>query len=417
MFKCRNALIKLHYRTPTLLALRTNGLSQGQLRNYGTSQSCYSNIFETQDFLKEFSRFNSSDEAALATLYNNGRSSGVLHEHNIFNVREALCSMKGGTICAMKLRDTATSAQDKKMSDALRLYLESCFSMDTLEFRRLTFEDSPGLMLERVAEKDSVLARVRTLRELKKRLGDGRRCYALLHPQLPNDPVVFIHVALTQELANGLPYLDEHCHDHPKPLCAMFYSVNAPHTALGGLDLATKIIKLAAEDLSREFPSVRTFSTLSPIPGFMSWLQKAAQGNTVGLPTELGAQIFTAVKGRGELPSSPAGKITALQLLQQTIANGEWVLDERLANSLRPALEWLGRHYLAKEKAKDAPLDPVARFHLRNGASLHRLNWMGNPSAIGLSRSAGMMVNYMYDLSKLRERSLLFPSVHVNPNF
>jgi len=355
-----------------------------------------------------------------------GRSSGVLKEDNINHLRDALSNMKGGTLCAMKLRNAAIATKDKHINNSMRMYLEACFSVDALEFRRVTFEDSHGLMLERVAEKDSVLARIRTLRELKKRLGDGRRCYALLHPQLPDDPVAFIHVALTQELAPGLPYLDQHCHDHPQPKCAMFYSVNSPHAALGGLDLATRIIKLAAADVAASYPTVQTFCTLSPIPGFMSWLEKAAAGPThVTLPADIASNMAILA---AELPVLPGGCATAttqvqaghsqeLALLVKLIADGSWANDEKLASSLKPALEYLGRQYLANEKAKEAPLDPVARFHLRNGASLHRLNWLGNPSTLGLERSAGMMVNYMYDLSKLRERAKAFPNVHVNSSF
>ena len=384
---------------------------------------CYrsfsSTIFETQDFLTQFHSEENRDENGLLGAYEVGRSSGVLKEDNINNLREALSNMKGGTLCAMKLRSAAIIAKDKQINSSMRLYLEACFSSDALEFRRVTFEGSHGLMLERVAEKDSVLARIRTLRELKKRLGDGRRCYALLHPQLPDDPVAFIHVALTQDLAPGLPYLDLHCCDHPQPKCAMFYSVNSPHAALGGLDLAARIIKLAAADVASSFPSVHTFCTLSPMPGFMSWLGKAAMGPThVTLPASIASNLAILAAEISEAGASQhvmAGQ--ELTFLVGLIADGSWAQDRKLTDSLRPALEHLGRQYLASEKAKEAPLDPVARFHLRNGASLHRLNWMGSPSTMGLERSAGMMVNYMYDLPKLRERATAFPHVHVNSDF
>ena len=122
---------------------------------------------------------------------------------------------------------------------------------------------------EKVAEQDSVLHRVRTLRDLKKRLGEGRRRFALTHPSLPNDPIAFIHCALTPELAPSLPYLDETCREGLVPSHAMFYSVNAPHTALSGLDLATRIIKRAVQAVQEEFPTLTTFSTLSPVPSFM----------------------------------------------------------------------------------------------------------------------------------------------------
>lgn len=382
-------------------------------------RSFSSSLYDTQDFLTAFHARDSKDEKGLLGAFEVGRSSGVLTEDNFKTLRDVLSNMRGGTLCAMKLRTAAIVAKDKQLNNSMKMYLEACFAIDTLEFRRVTFEDSTGVMLERVAEKDSVLARIRTLRELKKRLGDGRRCYALLHPQLPDDPVAFIHVALTQDLANSLPYLDEHCREHPQPTHAMFYSVNSPHAALGGLDLAMRIIKLAAADVAQVYPSVHTFSTLSPIPGFMTWLHKVAQGPThVVLPAEIVSKLAIIAA-----ESSEAGTVQAvfagqeLAFLVKLLADETWVQDEKLSSSLRPVLEHLGRQYLASEKAKEAPLDPVARFHTRNGASLHRLNWLGNPSQGGLHKSAGLMVNYMYDLSKLKERALAFPNVHVNSDF
>jgi hypothetical protein len=413
--------------TPALVnCIPACGRSMGKIQvgiRTMSSNSNTGNIFDTMDFLNQFATVEpaSASEAALFTA---GRASGALHEAT---VREALSSMKGGTLCAMKLRNAAMNARDKTLSGSLKNYLEAAFSRDTLEFRRVTFEGSTGLMLERVAEKDSVLAKIRTLRELKKRLGDGRRCYALLHPDLPDDPVAFIHVALTQELAGGLPYLDQHCREHPSPNCAMFYSVNSPHAALGGLDLATKIIKLAAAEVGRNHPSVRTFCTLSPIPGFMSWLaavgggSASLEGTPIVLPSALQAQLATAAGSASTQWLSETSDVSrsqrALRFLHSAVSDFNWIQDENLVAQLRPSLEWLGRRYLAHEKQQGAPLDPVGRFHLRNGASLHRLNWMGNPSVIGLSRSAGLMVNYLYDLGKLKERALAFPNVHVGDSF
>ena len=171
-------------------------------RNLSTVRT--SSIFETARFLTDFKASGDAN-----TLYDSGVSNNVLNAvTNGNNLREALSGMDGGIVCAMKLRKMAMKRKDKALDKSLRDYLQVAFSRDSLKFKQVTFEESHGVMLERVAENDSVLTKIRTLRELKRRLGNGRRCYALLHPQLPDDPVAFIHVALTQDLAPGIQYLD-----------------------------------------------------------------------------------------------------------------------------------------------------------------------------------------------------------------
>ncbi len=383
----------------------------------GSSTRSNTDIFATERFLTDFL---DCDVSSRTHLFDEGVASGVLiPDTNSANLRDALSSMKGGTVCAMKLRKISMAHKDKqthkRLNNVLRDYLQVCFSRDALEFRQVTFESSHGAMLERVAEKDSVLSRIRTLRELKRRLGNGRRCYALLHPQLPDDPVAFIHVALTQELAPGIQYLDRYCKQHLAPKCAMFYSVNSPHAALSGLDLASRIIKLAVADVAKDFPSIDTFSTLSPIPGFNGWLAKVAEGEIGGvkLPQEIVDDFADAAPSGAE-----ADVLAHINNIVNTAS--EWHKDERVKLRLRPALEWLGRHYLTSQtdvRGSSIPYDPVARFHLRNGASLHRLNFLGNDSLIGLSRSSGLMVNYMYDMQHLQERALSFPKVHIHDAF
>jgi hypothetical protein len=418
-------------------------------------------IFATEKFLSDFAN---SDANSSSRLFDSQLSKGGVLDSssNKGNITEALSTMQGGTVTAMKLRNLAMKHKEKHLSNILKDYLQSCFSTDVLEFRRVTFEKSTGVMLERVAEKDNVLTKIRTLRELKKRLGNGRRCYALLHPHLPEDPVAFIHVALTQELATGLSYLDRHCIESESPTidgisfepkCAMFYSVNSPHSALSGLDLASRIIKLSVNDLRNEYPSIDTFSTLSPIPGFNTWLQKLVNSISTNISTSTivsaSAHTFTGnddiklsekmpqeiidsivdlsskssapsnVKGNINIPIN-ANEIDVLKYILSIVTDPsyDWFKNNLTKTAMRSTLEWLGRQYLATSKANNGtPYDPVARFHLRNGASLHRLNWMGNDSLIGMSRSSGLMVNYMYSLDALEQRSQEFPNIHVNEAF
>ena len=195
----------------------------------------------------------------------------------------------------------------------------------------------------------------------------------------------------------------------------MFYSVNAPHRALSGLDLATRIIKLAVQAVQEEFPTVKTFSTLSPIPSFMSWLQAARRAP---FPSSVEATILSIAKDKGGQPwevGSDEGQ-AALRFLAETLSKPKWFDDMALREALTEPLQWLGTYYLAVEKlgcgVDGLPFDPVARFHLRNGASMHRLNVHGNPTAGGLQKSAGLMCNYLYSLPDLRSRHESFMGSH-----
>lgn len=364
------------------------------------------------------SSFDRPSEADIA-IVRKSLNAGVLSGSEYLT--KQLVNHSQGTVVAMKLRDcvNVNMQEDKKRGDNALLetyksvnrrlinFLSISFSVDKLRFERVTFHESSGMMLEKVAEQDSVLNRVRTLRDLKKRLGEGRRCYALIHPHLPNDPIAFIHVALTQTLAPSLSYLDEHCREELVPTHAMFYSVNAPHSSLGGLDLATRIIKLAVSAIKEEFPPVMTFSTLSPVPGFMGWLAGARRAP---FPPSVEERVLEIATARGEetweIGSDHGAK--ALATMLSVISDPESANDKEMLESLRKPLHWLGSYYLIREKqgcsSEGLPYDPVARFHLRNGASLERVNPLGNLSNIGLKRSGTLMCNYVYSLSDIQER-------------
>lgn len=160
----------------------------------------------------------------------------------------------------------------KALDKAIQQWLSYSLSLDTLELRRITFDSSSGHILEKVARGESV-HRVRSLTELKRRLYDGKRCFALFHPALHEEPLVFIHVGLTTELSQSLASLDI-TKSEKSPTHAIFYSVNSPLSALRGLDMASLLIKEVANYLSIHFPTIVRFSTLSPIPKFLTWLDK-----------------------------------------------------------------------------------------------------------------------------------------------
>ncbi len=162
---------------------------------------------------------------------------------------------------------------------------------------------------------------------------------------------------------------------------------------MDGISFGNFLIKRVVDHLSHEFPNLKTFATLSPIPRFNHWLQRTLSEGEAGLllPAE-----------RKALVKAYNGQRGAKGALKELVTNPDWVADEATAKALKPVLMRLGARYLAREKRRDTTaLDPVAHFHLSNGARIERLNWMADVSRRGLEQSSGMMINYRYDLSEL----------------
>jgi malonyl-CoA decarboxylase len=238
------------------------------------------------------------------------------------------------------------------------------FDVGFLDLRRITW-DSPASLVEKLIKYEAVHD-IRSWADVKNRLDSDRRCYGFFHPRLPGEPLIFVEVALMNEIAASItPLLDESAApaDLDKATTAIFYSISNTQTGLKGVSFGDSLIKHVVETLKLEFPRLKTFATLSPIPGLRAWLTKNAPAETL--------------KG--------------------------WERPEDLAENAparRTLLGWAAR-YLGAELNDGKPLDPVARFHLGNGARVERLNWAADPSAKGLKQSYGLMVNYLYDLKRL----------------
>jgi malonyl-CoA decarboxylase len=261
-------------------------------------------------------------------------------------------------------------------ADLLRV-LRSWFNRGFLRLERIDWRTS-ALVLEKLIQYEAVHA-IDGWHDLRRRLEVDRRCYAFFHPQLPDEPIIFIEVALTRGMsAQVQPLLDTRTpvEEPANADCAVFYSITNCQEGLRGISFGNQLIKQVAEDLKREFPHLRRFATLSPIPGFRRWLEQAP----------LGPEQRT-VLSRLEDPAWHAGEVP--EPLQK-------LLLRLCACYLLHAKQDAG-----KEGAKAEPLDPVARFHLGNGAALERLNWLADVSEQGVSRSAGMMVNYVYWLAEV----------------
>lgn len=288
---------------------------------------------------------------------------------------------------------------DKRLL-ALDAELEHLFStwfdVAFLELRRLSW-DSPASLLEKLIQYEAVHD-IRSWADLKNRLDSDRRCYGFFHPRLPNEPLIFVEVALVENISGSItPLLDEAAApiDIGKATTAVFYSISNTQSGLRGVSFGDSLIKHVVETLQQEFPRLRTFATLSPIPGLRAWLGKNAGAMIERLDERRRNELGRAV---GE--DSPQ----AVHLLDA--ADKAQSLDE--GSPARQMLLQCAAHYLARALVDGKPVDPVARFHLGNGARVERLNWAGDPSAKGHKQSYGMMVNYLYDLKRIdKHRSLL----------
>ena len=271
------------------------------------------------------------------------------------------------------------------------------FDVGFLELRRLSW-DSPASLLEKLIEYEAVHD-IRSWADLKNRLDSDRRCYGFFHPRLPQEPLIFVEVALGQTLSSSMaPLLDESAAaaDLAKAHTAIFYSISNTQPGLRGVGFGDSLIKHVVETLCNEFPRLRTFATLSPIPGLRSWLQKNAGTLLEGWSDKQRADLAQALQ-LGSLD-------TAAPLLQAFDSADS--LDAR--SPVRQALMQSAAHYLARALPGGRPADPVARFHLGNGARVEQLNWNADRSAKGHKQSYGLMVNYLYDLKRIdRHRALL----------
>ncbi len=263
-------------------------------------------------------------------------------------------------------------------ADLLHLF-RSWFNRGFLRLERIDWR-TPANVLEKLIEYEAV-HEIKGWDDLRRRLQSDRRCFAFFHPALPDEPLIFIEVALTRELATHVaPLLDlaAPIDDPDRATHAMFYSITNCQVGLRGVSFGNFLIKQVAEDLQRRHPKLKTFATLSPVPGFARWLK--------GVRDKLSPELA--------LLDTPGWHQTS----------GAAALAERLTA--------LGAYYLLRAKRGEDPLDAVARFHLGNGAALERVNALADLSAAGLERGASLMVNYVYRLKDIEENHEAFVKAH-----
>ena len=268
--------------------------------------------------------------------------------------------------------------------------LTAWFDVGLLTLRRIDW-NSPASLLEKLVAYEAV-HEIESWDDLKNRLGPDRRCYAFFHPRMPDEPLIFIQVALTSGLADSVQALLDASapdDDPSKADTAIFYSISNAQVGLRGISLGNFLIKRVVDDLSHELPNLKTFATLSPIPRFRWWLEKSLASGAHKLLTGSEHEAIRSVSG---VHGAKGG-------LKRLLEDPDWFRDEAVAKALRKPLTRLCARYLLQEKQGGSmPVDPVARFHLSNGAQVERLNWMADTSANGIRQSAGLMVNYLYRL-------------------
>jgi len=287
------------------------------------------------------------------------------------------------------LQEADRNSRLKPISADLAHLFTSWFNRGFLVLRRIDWRTS-AVILEKLIQYEAV-HQIHGWHDLRRRLETDRRCYAFFHPALPDEPIIFIEVALTRDLSDKVQLLldpDSPVLDTTAAEWAIFYSITNCQEGLRGVPFGSFLIKQVVEDVTKYFPRIRKFATVSPVPGFRRWLvEKAA-----------------------ELSQLP--KFAPLASVLAKIDQPGWIEDQAQHPELVRHLAPLCAYYLLRAKHGHEPLDSVARFHLKNGARLERVNWLGDTSAAGLQRSVGFSANYVYRLPDVERNHELYVREH-----
>ncbi|MBB4016651.1 malonyl-CoA decarboxylase [Chelatococcus caeni] len=298
----------------------------------------------------------------------------------------------GGTAALVRMREELIehlpNRPDLRAVDADFVHLfSSWFNRGFLVLRPIDWT-TPANILEKIIRYEAV-HEIHDWDDLRRRLEPpDRRCFAFFHPQLVDEPLIFVEVALTAEIPGAIaPLLAK----DRKPIAAeaattaVFYSISNTQRGLGGVSFGNFLIKQVVDDLKRDLPNLKTFVTLSPVPGFAKWLER-----------ERGSEASQALDAEAK---------TVLAALDEEGWHEDPATAEKVRKVLLPAAAW---YFLKAKTPNGRPVDPVARFHLGNGARLERLNFLGDTSAKGLGQAHGLMVNYLYALEDIEKNHEAF---------
>ncbi len=325
------------------------------------------------------------------------------------------------TIVAMRAQLLQRLRQDKRLSavDAdFEHLLSSWFNPGFLRLERVDWT-SPARLLEKIIQHEAV-HEIDGWSDLRRRLEPDRRCFAFFHPVLPDEPLIFVEVALIPQMPAAIaPLLDRrHAADQDSKnfKVAAFYSISNCQPGLRGINLGNFLIKRVAEELHEEFPRLKTFCTLSPIPSFVTWLAKVEAIESPRLKPAALTALNTAL---AELRSVHGKDLSRLAGLLAAPSEQEQTRDSAADAAAREAdqarlLSLCAFHLWNTHNGEATSSDPVARFHLNNGARLERINFAADLSRKGLRQSFGLMVNYLYDLDQFEANHERFVGGEVN---
>jgi malonyl-CoA decarboxylase len=296
----------------------------------------------------------------------------------------------GGTVALVAMREHLLDALARRDDlaavdrDFVHMF-SSWFNRGFLVLRRIDWS-TPANILERIIRYEAV-HRINGWDDLRRRIDPpDRRCYAFFHPALVDDPVIFVEVALTREIPGAIePILTMQGEpvESQQMTTAVFYSISNCQRGLSGVSFGNFLIKQVAEEIAREYPKLTRFVTLSPVPSFAAWLRR-----------ELAAE------------NSKVFKPEDRELLSRLDTADWWQADPQSLKD--PVLRAAAFYFLHAKSRNGAPVDPVARFHLGNGARLERINWLGDVSERGIAQSHGLMVNYLYELADIEKNHEAF---------
>jgi malonyl-CoA decarboxylase len=302
----------------------------------------------------------------------------------------------GGTAALVRMReqlmDALVNRDDLAAVDEDFVHLfSSWFNRGFLVLRHIDWS-TPAIVLEKIIRYEAVHA-IHDWEDLRRRIDPpDRRCYAFFHPALVDDPLIFVEVALTRDIPSAIaPILatEREIGDGDKKRTAVFYSISNCQRGLAGVSFGSFLIKQVVEEITREMPRLATYVTLSPVTGFADWLkrERAQEHSQVLLETD-------------------KAMLAALD------EDGWWYDVEKAERLQDPVMRAAAWYFLRARSKRGLPVDPVARFHLGNGARLERINWLADVSDKAMAQGCGLMVNYLYDLDDIEKNHEAYAEGH-----
>ncbi len=293
----------------------------------------------------------------------------------------------GGTAALVRMREQLMDSLDHRedlraVDDDFVHLFSSWFNRGFLVLRRIDWS-TPAIVLEKIIRYEAV-HEIHDWEDLRRRIDPpDRRCFAFFHPALVDEPLIFVEVALTREIPAAIaPILgkDREVAETDKARTATFYSISNCQRGLTGVSFGSFLIKQVVEELSREMPKLSTYVTLSPVTNFSGWLKRERAEEKSAALTEADKAVLTELDQPG------------------------WWTNEEVAAQLQDTVMRAAAYYFLRARnERGAPVDPVARFHLGNGARLERINWLADTSERAMALAYGLMVNYLYELDDIEK--------------